>query len=215
MPRSFCLERDPDSKSSGSIRSSHPESRPLDGIRSSHPDSNPFDNTRRTQPPSKEQMTNQELVQHNQKLQTRVQKLTTAYQAVEQQNVMLRDRCLRLQNRVDELKEHLAAIKVQGMRTIILTIVGWCRTASCSDAARCRSLVWSGHLPWDIGSKYWYRHLSNFYWDISSVECTLRSSYWFTTFELGSHFWICRRYCYCSIATQSWQKLRVSENPKM
>jgi phage shock protein A len=66
----------------------------------------------RDDPFGKTQMTNQELVQNNQKLQGRVQKLTAAYQQVEQQNVILRDRCLRLQNRVDELKEYLAAIKV-------------------------------------------------------------------------------------------------------
>lgn len=71
---------------------------------------NPFDAPKRSM--SREQMTNQELVQSNQKLQNRVQKLTMAFQAVEQQNVMLKDRCLRLQNRVDELKTHLSAIKV-------------------------------------------------------------------------------------------------------
>ena len=65
-----------------------------------------------TQRPTREQLTNQELASSNQKLQTRIQKLTTAYQLVEHQNVQLRDRCLRLQNRVDELKLHLADIKV-------------------------------------------------------------------------------------------------------
>lgn len=76
---------------------------------------NPFDpanisaGSRRT---SREALVNIELVQSNQRLQARLQKMSSAYQVVEQQNVALRDKCLRLQNRIDELTDHLVAIKV-------------------------------------------------------------------------------------------------------
>lgn len=88
MPRSFRVERESDAIFNA----------------------NPFDTgSRRRQ--AGESMANAELVQNNQRLQARLQKLTLAYQTAEQQNVMLKDKCLRLQNRVDELKLYLGSIK--------------------------------------------------------------------------------------------------------
>lgn len=96
-------------------------------------------------------MTNQELAQANQRLQGKVQKLTSAYQAVEQQNVSLRDRCLKLQNRVDELKSFLASIKVEtfsrdGVREYFFHVDGR-GTASASNAADRGTPVRGGLLP--------------------------------------------------------------------
>lgn len=65
-----------------------------------------------SRPPDRDNASNAELAQSNQKLQGKLQRLAAAHQAAEQQNVALRDRCLRLQNRVEELKAYLHAIKV-------------------------------------------------------------------------------------------------------
>lgn len=73
-------------------------------------------------------MTNQELVQANQRLQGRMHRLASAYQVAEQQNVQLRERCLRLQNRVDELTSWLASIKVgasASRRMLQLCLCSW------------------------------------------------------------------------------------------
>ena len=96
MPRSFYLEHCEDSIFTSV--SSNPASVPA--------------SSSRAELRKRESMTNQELAQNNQRLQGRIQRLALAYQAAEQQNVMLRDRCVRLQNRVDELKMHLTTIKV-------------------------------------------------------------------------------------------------------
>ena len=54
---------------------------------------------------------NKELVETNQKLMSRCERLTASFQQTESQNVQLRERCIRLQNRIDELKAHLSEIK--------------------------------------------------------------------------------------------------------
>lgn len=73
--------------------------------------SNPFDVIEKRN--SREALVNVELVQNNQRLQARLQKLSSAYQLVEQQNFALRDKCLRLQNRIEELTSHIISIKVR------------------------------------------------------------------------------------------------------